>query len=133
MLISSTAFYREFDYDLALKNEGKEVEYTEDYSDVWSQYMLGVAHRYGYVTINPKHIKDKKFRALSFEKDELKVTEYSSKSHGTNWRLFYNGFKKTGTDGVYLLRNGRIYTFSGKLKNRNGWSFGGLRLVALWQ
>jgi hypothetical protein len=49
MLFSSTAFYRDFDYDLALATKGKKVDYIEDYTDEWSQYMLGLAVKFNWV------------------------------------------------------------------------------------
>ena len=132
MIVSSTAWYRDFDYDLQLKNKGK-IQYNEDFSDKWSMYMIGIAHRYGWTTFNDK-LKTNNWRALSFDKDgKLKVTEYKSNKHSVNWKIFYNDFKKSNEDAVYLYPNGRVYYMSTKLRNRMGWSFSGLTLVSLWQ
>lgn len=49
MLFSSTAFFRDFNYEQSLKNKEKRSDYVEDYSDEWSQYMLGLAAKLNWI------------------------------------------------------------------------------------
>lgn len=103
MVISSTAFYRDFDYDLQMENKGK-INYKEDYSDKWSQYMLGAGHMMNWMNIDQSKIKNKNYKVLSWDGSKVKVTE------SVTFPWFKKTFKNIGTDAVYIHPTGKIYS-----------------------
>lgn len=68
MIFASSAFHRDFDYDLAVAAKGKKVDYVEDYKDEWSQYMMGIAFKFGWIQVDAKQLGNK-WTIVSLSKD----------------------------------------------------------------
>lgn len=131
MAISSTAFYKDFDYDFQLKTEGK-AKYDYDFTDKWSKIMIGLGGRQQWIRIDFKSLKLKNvYRAIYLEEGKVKVQELTT-SHGSSWSKFSKDFVRTKRDAVYVHSKGYIYSTSGKYKMRNGFHIASMDIWAMW-
>lgn len=82
MLFSSTAFHKDFDYDLSLAHKGEKVDYVEDYSDEWSQYMLGLAVKLNWIQFDKEKLGNH-WTVVSVEEDG---TTFKSETLFGTWK-----------------------------------------------
>lgn len=132
MLVSSSAFYRDFDYDLAMATKGKKVDYVEDYTDAWSQYMLGLAHRLNFMRFEKKLLTNT-WNVLTLDaKGKTLLVVPLTGTWAVIWKKFVTSYRSKKLTAVLVRPNGMFYTWSGTYVSRQSIQMDACRALALW-